>query len=43
MENEIKSPVKGKVEKVNFKPGELVDAAQPIVEINPERGKLRST
>ena len=36
MENEIKSPVKGKVEKINFKPGDLVDAAQPILEIKPE-------
>jgi biotin carboxyl carrier protein len=36
MENEIKSPVKGTVEKVNFGTGELVDAAQPIVEIKPE-------
>jgi biotin carboxyl carrier protein len=36
MENELKSPVKGIVEKVNFKAGDLVDAAQPIVEIKPE-------
>jgi biotin carboxyl carrier protein len=36
MENEIKSPVNGTVEKVNFKAGDLVDAAQPIVEIKPE-------
>jgi biotin carboxyl carrier protein len=36
MENEIKSPVKGIVDKVNFKPGDLVDAAQPILEIKPE-------
>lgn len=36
MENEIKSPVTGKVEKMNFKPGDLVDAAQPIVEIKPK-------
>jgi biotin carboxyl carrier protein len=36
MENEIKSPVKGTVEKVNFGAGDLVDAAQPIVEIKPE-------
>lgn len=36
MENEIKSPVKGIVEKVNFKPGDLVDAAQPILEMKPE-------
>ncbi|NIM98522.1 MAG: biotin/lipoyl-binding protein [candidate division Zixibacteria bacterium] len=35
MENELKSPVKGTVEKVNFKAGDLVDAAQPIVEIKP--------
>ena len=39
MENEIKSPVKGTVEKVNFQPGDLVDAAQPIVEIKPEEEK----
>jgi biotin carboxyl carrier protein len=36
MENEIKSPVKGIVDKVNFKAGDLVDAAQPIVEMKPE-------
>jgi biotin carboxyl carrier protein len=36
MENEIKSPVKGIVDKVNFKAGDLVDAAQPIMEIVPE-------
>ena len=36
MENEIKSPVKGAVEKINFAPGDLVDAAQPIIEITPE-------
>ena len=36
MENEIKSPVKGVVDKVNFKAGDLVDAAQPILEIKPE-------
>jgi biotin carboxyl carrier protein len=36
MENEIKSPVNGMVERVNFKAGDLVDAAQPIVEIKPE-------
>jgi biotin carboxyl carrier protein len=36
MENEIKSPVKGIVDKVNFKPGDLVDAAQPILEMKPE-------
>jgi biotin carboxyl carrier protein len=39
MENEIKSPVKGTVEKINFKPGDLVDAAQPILEIRPEEKK----
>jgi biotin carboxyl carrier protein len=39
MENEIKSPVKGMVEKVNFKPGDLVDAAQPIIEMRPEEEK----
>ncbi len=39
MENEIKSPVKGTVEKVNFKPGDLVNAAQPILEIKPEEEK----
>lgn len=36
MENEIKSLVKGIVDKVNFKAGDLVDAAQPIVELKPE-------
>jgi biotin carboxyl carrier protein len=36
MENEIKSPVNGTVEKINFAPGDLVDAAQPIIEITPE-------
>ena len=36
MENEIKSPVKGIVDKVNFKAGDLVDAAQPILEMKPE-------
>jgi biotin carboxyl carrier protein len=36
MENEIKSPVKGVVDKVNFKAGDLVDAAQPILEMKPE-------
>jgi biotin carboxyl carrier protein len=35
MENEIKSPVNGTVEKINFAPGDLVDAAQPIIEITP--------
>jgi biotin carboxyl carrier protein len=36
MENEIKSPVNGTVDKVNFAPGDLVDAAQPIIEIKPD-------
>ena len=36
MENEIKSPVNGTVDKINFDPGDLVDAAQPIIEIKPE-------
>ncbi len=36
MENEIKSPANGTVEKVNFAPGDLVDAAQPIIEIKPD-------
>jgi biotin carboxyl carrier protein len=36
MENEIKSPVKGVVDKVNFKAGDLVDAAQPILEMKPD-------
>jgi biotin carboxyl carrier protein len=36
MENEIKSPVNGIVEKISFAPGDLVDAAQPIIEITPE-------
>jgi len=39
MENEIKSPVNGTVEKINFKPGDLVDAVQPILEIKPEEKK----
>ena len=37
MENEIKSPVKGIVDRVNFKTGDLVDAAQPILEMKPEQ------
>jgi biotin carboxyl carrier protein len=36
MENEIKSPVNGTVEKISFSPGDLVDAAQAIIEIAPE-------
>lgn len=36
MENEIKSPVNGTVDKVNFASGGLVDAAQPIIELKPD-------
>ena len=35
IENEIKSPVKGIVDKVNFKAGDLVDTGQPTVELKP--------
>ena len=33
MENEIRSPSAGIVEKINFKEGDLVDAAVPIIEL----------
>ncbi|KPL05038.1 MAG: hypothetical protein AMJ73_02865 [candidate division Zixibacteria bacterium SM1_73] len=36
MENEIRSPSAGIVEKINFKEGDLVDAAEPIIELKPE-------
>jgi biotin carboxyl carrier protein len=39
MENEIRSPNAGIVKKINFKEGDLVDAAEPIVELESEEGK----
>jgi biotin carboxyl carrier protein len=39
MENEIKSPNAGMVKKINFKEGDLVDAAEPIVELESEEEK----
>lgn len=36
MENEIRSPGAGIVEKINFKEGDLVDAAEPIMELKSE-------
>jgi biotin carboxyl carrier protein len=39
MENEIRSPNAGMVKKINFKEGDLVDAAEPIVELESEEEK----
>jgi biotin carboxyl carrier protein len=39
MENEIRSPSAGIVEKINFKEGDLVDAAVPIIELETEEEK----
>lgn len=39
MENEIRSPGAGIVKKINFKEGDLVDAAEPIVELESEEEK----
>jgi biotin carboxyl carrier protein len=39
MENEIRSPDAGMVKKINFKEGDLVDAAEPIVELESDEGK----
>jgi biotin carboxyl carrier protein len=39
MENEIRSPGAGIVKKINFKEGDLVDAAEPIVELKSEEEK----
>jgi biotin carboxyl carrier protein len=39
MENEIRSPGAGIVKKINFKEGDLVDAAEPIVELDSEEEK----
>lgn len=39
MENEIRSPSGGVVKKINFKEGDLVDAAVPIIELEFEEEK----
>ena len=39
MENEIKSASAGVVKKINFKEGDLVDAAAPIIELDLEEEK----
>jgi biotin carboxyl carrier protein len=39
MENEIRSPGAGIVKKINFKEGNLVDTADPIIELDPEEEK----
>jgi biotin carboxyl carrier protein len=39
MENEIRSPSAGMVKKINFKEGNLVDTADPIIELEPEEKK----
>jgi biotin carboxyl carrier protein len=39
MENEIRSPGAGIVKKINFKEGNLVDTADPIIELDTEEGK----
>jgi len=39
MENEIRSPSAGIVKKINFKEGNLVDTADPIIELEPEKEK----
>jgi biotin carboxyl carrier protein len=39
MENEIRSPGAGIVKKINFKEGNLVDTADPIIELEPEEEK----
>lgn len=35
MENELKSPVEGKVKRIFVEPGELVDAEKPLLELEP--------
>lgn len=37
MQNELRSPVDGRVEAINFKEGEQVDAFQTIVELSTEK------
>jgi pyruvate carboxylase subunit B len=39
MENEIRSPGAGIVKKINFKEGNLVDTADPIIELELEEEK----
>jgi biotin carboxyl carrier protein len=39
MENEIRSPGAGIVKKINFDEGNLVDTADPIIELEPEKEK----
>jgi biotin carboxyl carrier protein len=39
MENEIRSPGAGMVKKINFKEGNLVDTADPIIELDTEEEK----
>jgi len=36
MENALRSPIDGRVEKINYAEGDLVDAGVPIVELVPE-------
>jgi len=36
MENEIKSPVEGKVKKIFVSPGDLVDSEKPLLELEPK-------
>jgi biotin carboxyl carrier protein len=33
MENELKSPIQGRVKKINGAPGDLVDAGTPLIEL----------
>jgi len=36
MENEIKSPLDGVIKKIHASPGDLVDSAKPLIEIEPK-------
>jgi biotin carboxyl carrier protein len=37
MENVLRSPLEGRVEKINFRDGDLVDAGVPIIELVPKK------
>ena len=38
MENALRSPIEGRVKKIHYKDGDLVDAGVPIIEITPLEG-----
>ena len=40
MENEIRAPLKGRVNKINFKPGDTVDLGQSIIDLGPVEDEI---